>query len=132
MIQTGCFRGCRGLTDCVSIARSNPKYYHGTTFLTLAPTWNMLGQYRRISKESGPEVAQKHYIIQYDEILSRLNPQKIYKILDGKILLCWEAPGDFCHRRLVAKWLENNLGIIVPEYGISQQATPLPKQLTFI
>jgi hypothetical protein len=31
-------------------------------------------------------------------------------------LLCWEAPGKFCHRRLVAAWLEDALGIDVPEY----------------
>jgi hypothetical protein len=31
------------------------------------------------------------------------------------ILLCWEAPGEYCHRRIAAGWLESELGILVPE-----------------
>lgn len=31
------------------------------------------------------------------------------------ILLCWEEPGVFCHRRLVAIWFEEHLGVTVPE-----------------
>ena len=35
------------------------------------------------------------------------------------VLLCWEKPGGtsaaFCHRRLVAQWLQAELGVIVPE-----------------
>ncbi len=31
------------------------------------------------------------------------------------ILCCWEAAGEPCHRRLVAGWLERELGIEVPE-----------------
>jgi len=31
------------------------------------------------------------------------------------ILLCWESFNVRCHRRLVAEWLEEKLGIVVPE-----------------
>lgn len=31
------------------------------------------------------------------------------------ILLCWEAPGEFCHRRVVAEWIERETGLVVPE-----------------
>ncbi len=31
------------------------------------------------------------------------------------ILLCWESPGEDCHRRLIAAWLESHLKIKVPE-----------------
>ena len=35
------------------------------------------------------------------------------------VLLCWETPGGtsaaFCHRRLVAQWLQAELGKVVPE-----------------
>ena len=30
-------------------------------------------------------------------------------------LLCYEKPGDFCHRRIVAEWLEKGTGVVVPE-----------------
>src|ERR1039458_1845180 len=31
------------------------------------------------------------------------------------IILCWESFNVRCHRRLVAEWLEEKLGIVVPE-----------------
>ena len=51
----------------------------------------------------------------YNETLSKLDPQKVYNDLDGKILLCHEPPGAFCHRQLVARWLESSLGVKVVE-----------------
>ena len=50
-----------------------------------------------------------------EEILSKLDPLKVYEELDGAILLCWEKSGSFCHRRLVAEWLEAATGEEVPE-----------------
>jgi uncharacterized protein (DUF488 family) len=48
--------------------------------------------------------------------LSKLDPQKVFSDLgQDAILLCWEKPGEDCHRRLVAEWLEGLLGIKVPE-----------------
>ena len=29
--------------------------------------------------------------------------------------MCWEKSGDFCHRHLVAEWVEENLGITIEE-----------------
>lgn len=35
------------------------------------------------------------------------------------VILCYERPntGKWCHRALVAEWLFNALGIVVPEFG---------------
>lgn len=41
------------------------------------------------------------------------------------ILLCYEEPGAFCHRRFLAEWLEAGLGIVVPEYGFPRDLLPL-------
>ena len=58
----------------------------------------------------------KYYIIEYwNQVLSKLNPEEVYKELDGSILLCYEPNGQFCHRHLVAAWLEITLGVEVPE-----------------
>ncbi|EDP8947924.1 hypothetical protein IDN71_003483 [Salmonella enterica] len=38
------------------------------------------------------------------------------------VLLCWEKPGEFCHRQLVARWFRRELGIAVEEYD--PRATP--------
>jgi uncharacterized protein (DUF488 family) len=29
----------------------------------------------------------------------------VAQALEGKVLLCYEKSGDFCHRHLVAEWL---------------------------
>jgi len=50
-------------------------------------------------------------------VLSKLDPQRLYEDLDGSILLCWENSDQFCHRHIVAMWLEKNLGIEVPEWS---------------
>lgn len=39
----------------------------------------------------------------------------MWKELDGSVLLCWEKSGAFCHRRLVAEWLEDAVGEKVQE-----------------
>ena len=61
----------------------------------------------------------------YVAILERLDPAKVVEELtrmaDGNepVLLCWERPPltetNWCHRRMVAEWLEQQLGISVPE-----------------
>ena len=48
-------------------------------------------------------------------VLSNLDPAKVYADLSDAILLCWERPGEDCHRRLVAEWIESSLGVKVPE-----------------
>jgi len=67
-------------------------------------------------------VSEEEYRILFaDEILSRLDPQATWDALHAlaapfePVLLCWEKPGEFCHRRLVATWFEEHLGVIVSE-----------------
>jgi uncharacterized protein (DUF488 family) len=56
------------------------------------------------------------YQVEYQKILDNLDPRQVFDDLgEDAILLCWEAPGKFCHRRLVAAWLEKHLGRSVPE-----------------
>lgn len=67
------------------------------------------------------------YLELYREILDRLDPVEICERLiafgDYPVLLCWESASDchsgkaFCHRHLVAQWLEDRLGIEVEEVG---------------
>jgi uncharacterized protein (DUF488 family) len=63
-------------------------------------------------------VDEAAYAIEYlRDVLDKLDPAKVVEELGfDAVLLCWEAPGRFCHRRLVAAWLEEALGIEVPEY----------------
>lgn len=52
-----------------------------------------------------------------EDVLSKLDAQEVFnKLGERAIMICYEKPGEFCHRRLVARWLETELGILVPEY----------------
>ncbi len=60
---------------------------------------------------------QKDYIEKfYNQVLKILDPQEIYNELgENAVILCFEKPTEFCHRFLVAGWLEMNLGIEIEE-----------------
>lgn len=91
----------------VSIALRPPRWFQGRRYPALNPPPDML--HHNLSDEEWAEQYHKR-------VLSQLNPRKVYEELGpDAILLCWEEPGAFCHRRLVAEWLERNLGIKVPE-----------------
>ena len=62
---------------------------------------------------------------------SNLDANELLKTLNNKfgdniILLCHEEPGKimskktFCHRRLLADWIELETGIVIPELSINE------------
>jgi hypothetical protein len=53
------------------------------------------------------------------QVLDKLDPHKIIRDLGGDnfIMLCFEAPGEFCHRRVVAVWMEKATGIKIEEFN---------------
>lgn len=72
----------------------------------------------------------KYYIEQYyKQVLSKLDPEEMYKKLDSSILLCYEDNTKFCHRHIVSAWLELMLDVKVPEvtvfsYNITEVEKP--------
>ena len=107
-METSYFAKFRGPNGC-NIAMRPIKGYTGMSYPDLYPYWYFLSDY----KQSGDEAAYiKEY---YKVVLNKLDPQKVYDDLQDYVLLCYEKPGDFCHRRLVAEWLEKSLGVTVPE-----------------
>ena len=44
-----------------------------------------------------------------------INELKTMSPIEDIALVCYEKPGDFCHRHLVAKWLTDN-GFTCEEY----------------
>ena len=88
----------------VSIALKSPEWFKGREYPPLAPRLDML------------PMEEAEYRREYQMILDRLDPRQVYEdLLPEAILLCWEPPSRFCHRRLVAAWLEEKLGVQVPE-----------------
>lgn len=96
--------------NAVAICGKSPDNFQGKQYKKLAPKWWFYAKY----KEDGDS---NFYIEQYNkEVLDKLDPKQVYEDLgENAILLCYEEETDFCHRFLVAKWLENHLGIIITE-----------------
>ena len=95
----------------VSIARWPPRWWGSRRrYMSLAPSADLLKR----SKDGLPWPA---YVTEYERgVLAKLDPEQVALDLGHEaILLCWEAPGEDCHRRLVAAWLEKNLNIQVLE-----------------
>ena len=71
-------------------------------------------EYQKLKKANEDSYIEKFY----QKVLKPLNSKAVYEDL-GKnaVLLCFEKPTEFCHRFLVAGWLELSLGVEIDEYG---------------
>jgi hypothetical protein len=114
-MRTSYFANMSNIGNPLSISGEAPEWYTGPQYRVLAPKWNFFKKYK-----SG-EIDETGYIVEYyKQVLDALDPYHIYSYLTGKydndvVLLCYEDPGVFCHRRIVADWFENHLGVVVPE-----------------
>jgi len=96
--------------NAVSIAGKCPDFYKGREYKKLAPKFWFFKLYKQ-NKDS--ILYTKCY---QKEVLDVLDPEIVYNELGpDAVLLCWEKPGKFCHRHLVAKWFEKELGIKITE-----------------
>lgn len=108
----------------ISIALSQPSFFKGNSIGYLAPKGYMLSK----------SMSQEEYIRLYGLILEKVDIVALKRILmqmgGGRdvALLCWEKPGDFCHRHLFAEWFEKRTGIKVVEYGSYEPEPPKPPQ----
>ena len=99
----------------ISICKIPPVWFFGEEYKDLAPK-NWMGiEYSKgtISKEEYTELF-------YTEVLSKLDHRKVYSDLVsfyGKefVLLCWCGDDKFCHRHIVAEWLNKELGTQIVE-----------------
>lgn len=120
IMKTSYFSSYKG-NNGVSIALFPPKGYNGRECKLLAPSRELLDWWRFTGK-TGRE-KEEGYKRGYWELIKYLDPKAIFESLDkDAVLLCYEKPGDFCHRRLVAKWLETKIGIKIPEIHKEKKA----------
>lgn len=74
-------------------------------------------EYKDLKEQNEDDYIEKFY----DRVLKPLKPQEVYRQLgENAVLLCFEKPTKFCHRFLVAGWLENSLSITIDELGFEQ------------
>jgi len=105
MITTSNFARSAKHPDAVAISQGVPRWYKGRRYMPLAPP-------RWLLKAKDPEL----FDLEYRKQLEALDAKQVAGDLGpDAILLCWESFNVRCHRRLVAEWLEEKLGIVVPE-----------------
>ena len=111
----------------IAICGKSPDWYNGLQYKKFAPTYNIFREY----KDNGDkELYTKRF---NQEVLDKLNVEEVIKdlltlvgnfkglnYLPQIILICYEKPTDFCHRHLVADWL-NNFGYEVKEWEEKNQ-----------
>ena len=101
----------------IAISGKVPSFYTKAYWSDFAPRYDMFLEWK-----SG-KIDNSQYTVQYKEWLNSLDKQEIRDIIkeledENKtiIFLCYEKSGEFCHRHVLADWLEENLGVRVEEY----------------
>lgn len=99
----------------ISIAGKAPVGYVGLEYKKVAPKYGFFMEWKK-NKDNN------YYIEHFNkEVLDLLDAHKVYSDLErlsnGQdcVLLCYEKAGDFCHRHLVANWLNEKLNINIEE-----------------
>ena len=105
--------------------------YQGKSYPELAPKLSFWQVWHDNIGKISEEKNNRYYIQEYwNQVLSKLDPEQVYRELDNSVLLCYEANTEFCHRHIVAAWFEILLGINVPEtkakdYEIEEVERPI-------
>lgn len=109
-----------GFNNLVCVAGYAPKFFYDTPnarfYPDLAPRKDWFWEWKN------KHLSNDWYIAKYNEtVLSKLNPEKVVEDLgDNAVMLCYEKPGDFCHRHLIADWIAKNTGMTVEEVDFSR------------
>jgi uncharacterized protein (DUF488 family) len=103
------FKTAGHLPQAVAISLGVPRGWQGRRYKALAPP-------RDLIKIMEPERFIPLYRAQ---VLDKLDPMQVIRNLGGDnfIMCCWELPGEFCHRRVVAAWLRKRTGVLVEEFN---------------
>ena len=118
MIYTSYFAKLKSLPEHVvpiSICGKAPDWYKGLQYKKLAPKYDFFMKWKENHDND-------YYIKCFNEqVLDKLNYNDVIKellVLVGNFkglnycpdicLICYEKPSDFCHRHLVANWLNKH------------------------
>lgn len=113
-ICTSNYNNCK-TENGISISgdRGNKVNFKGSCLPILAPKKEFYEIWHNNIGKISNEENNRYYITEYyNQVLSKLDPKQIYDMIPKEgILLCYENNNEFCHRHLVAFWLELFLGI---------------------
>ena len=104
----------------IGICCYTTKWFNGTNIRAIESISDILEK----CKSSHAEY-EKRYRAEVLSIFKDINIliNRISYISGGKdvALCCYEKPSDFCHRHIVAKWLEEQAGIEVKEFEKTEE-----------
>ena len=105
----------------VGISCFKPGWFNWYNLTYVAPSADLLRRYKNGTTDKDGYIHEfKQMLLNRDAKRFVFNLQKIveqygegYKDV---AIICYEKPGQFCHRHLVAEWLEEQCGIRVDEF----------------
>ena len=100
----------------ISISRKTPHWFNGDKYIILAPKYMLIYDYKNgtINEEVYKERFNKWLnCLIVEHVVEELSS---FGDLDKLVLCCYERPTDFCHRHLVADWLNKYTDLDVKEY----------------
>ena len=118
MIYTGYYAKLKEYENAglqpLSIAGRAPSFYKGPQYKSFAPEYKMFMDWKK------GKIDNMEYTSIFTKHLDTLDKEAVRRTLNSfdkdVILLCYEKTGDFCHRHIVADWIEKNLNMRVDEY----------------
>ena len=122
-MNTSFFGNLKNIGNPLSISRVPPDWYQGSQLKLLAPPYELLkAAHAGLSATDYEKEFSRH-------VLNYLDPKEVYEAIceehgEDVTLLCFETlekPGEFCHRRMVAKWLEETCEVKIPEWTPPQK-----------
>ena len=130
---TSCYANAKS-GNLVSITgdAGNAWGFYGNAYMKMSPRLYLWQYYDQNPDSLTEDKLIDWYINEFYNLrLKDLNPIELMNNLKEKfgediILLCHELPGlkinkkHFCHRRLLADWIELETGIIIPELSIDK------------
>lgn len=102
----------------VAICGSIPDWYKGLWYKQVAPKWSFFSEWKKNHDNN-------YYINYFNElVLKDKDPNNFIRDLicltnnaSNIVLLCYEKPTDFCHRHLVADWVNQNTELTIKEWN---------------
>ena len=97
----------------IAVSLFPPKWFNGQRIGYLAPKKYMLDD--SLTEEQYEQMYIKDVLEKVDIKTLGIT---LRDISHGKdvAFLCFEKPGDFCHRHILAKWLTSKTGVDIQEY----------------
>ncbi|MBR6821373.1 MAG: hypothetical protein IKM55_04030 [Bacilli bacterium] len=130
---TSCYKNAKsGNLLSITGDGGNAWGFYGNAYKKMSPRLYLWQYYEQNPDNLTEDELINWYIMEFYNLrLKDLNPYVLLDTLKQRfgeelILLCHELPGieinkeHFCHRRLLADWIELETGIVIPEVSIDE------------